>query len=202
MKNTKVDAARVWKQLVDDVVPQLQMSVIDRAVYGYLLRHSRLEGKPQIRFSLAWLAHGTRLCVGTTQPALRRLMDKGALRLIECSKDGHVMQVRLPEKIRGMDVGKAARPARVVREVSVEAMNFMQRVDLRRAIHRREGGRCFYIAYAGCRAEEGAWTTLCLARGWGEILTGILCLLVMIATRKRRSVRLKSFCVGCFARGG
>src|SRR5215813_3267622 len=144
MRNKKVDAARVWKQLVDEVVPQLQMSVIDRAVYSHLLRHSRLEGKPQFRFSLAWLARGTRLCVGTTQPALRRLMDNGALRLIECSKDGHVMQVRLPEEIRGMRVGNAATPARVVREVNVEAMNFMQRVDLRRAIHRREGGRCFY----------------------------------------------------------
>ena len=49
--NKKVNAERVWKQLDDDVVPQLKLSVIDHAVYSYLLRHSRLEGKLRIRFA-------------------------------------------------------------------------------------------------------------------------------------------------------
>ena len=40
MKNKQVNAARVWKQFEDDVVPQLRLSVIDRAVYSHLLRHS------------------------------------------------------------------------------------------------------------------------------------------------------------------
>src|SRR5262249_44385134 len=65
MKNTKVDAARVWKQLHDHLIPQLRLSVLDRSVYSHLLRHSRLEGKPRIRFSLAWLARGVRLSPGT-----------------------------------------------------------------------------------------------------------------------------------------
>ena len=142
--NTKVNAARVWKQFEDDVVPQLKLSVIDRAVYSYLLRHSWLEGKPRVRFTLASLAHGTRLCVGSTRPALHRLFDKGALRLVECSKDGHVVEVRLPEEIRGVRVSKFARPPRVVRAVSLEGADFLKNRAMRRAIHEREHGRCFY----------------------------------------------------------
>lgn len=82
MKNKKVDAGRVWKQVEDDVVPQLKLSVIDRAVYSYLLRHSHLEGRPRVRFTVAWLANGTRLCTGATRHSLHRLFDKGALRLV------------------------------------------------------------------------------------------------------------------------
>ena len=102
MNNKKLDPGRVWKQFEDYLVPQLRLSVIDRAVYSHLLRHSRLEGKQRVRFSLVWLANGARLCIGTTRQSLNRLFDHGALRLIECGKTGHVVQVRLPEEIRGV----------------------------------------------------------------------------------------------------
>jgi hypothetical protein len=66
MRNEKPDAERVWKQLEDVVVPRLWLSVVDRAVYSHLLKHSRLEGQPRLRFSIAWLARGARLSVGPT----------------------------------------------------------------------------------------------------------------------------------------
>jgi hypothetical protein len=144
MKNKKVDAGRVWKQVDDDVVPQLKLSVIDRAVYSYLLRHSHLEGKPRVKFPVAWLANGTRLCVGTTRHSLHRLFDKGVLRLVECAKSGHVVHVRLPEEIRGVHVGKMAAPVRTVPAAKLEETDFLQNPALRGAIHAREHGRCFY----------------------------------------------------------
>ena len=144
MKNKKVDAGRVWKQVDDDVVPQLKLSVIDRAVYSYLLRHSHLEGKPRVKFPVAWLANGTRLCVGTTRHSLHGLFDKGVLRLVECAKSGHVVQVRLPEEIRGVHVGKMAAPVRTIPAAKLEETDFLQNPALRGAIHAREHGRCFY----------------------------------------------------------
>jgi len=48
MKNKKPNAEVVWTQLEDLLVPRL--SVIDRAIYSHLLRHSRLEGKLCLRF--------------------------------------------------------------------------------------------------------------------------------------------------------
>ena len=142
--NKKVNAERVWKQFEDDVVPQLKLSVIDRAVYSHLLRHSQLEGKPRVQLTLAWLAHGTRLCVGSTRTALHRLFDKGALQLVECTKGGHVVEVRLPEEIRGLRIGETSGLPQVVRVVNLEEANFFGNAALRRALHERERGLCFY----------------------------------------------------------
>jgi hypothetical protein len=52
--------------------------------------------------------------------------------------------VRLPEEIRGVRVGKIARAPRVVCAVNLEGTDFMQNPALKRAIHERERGRCFY----------------------------------------------------------
>jgi hypothetical protein len=47
MKTKKPNAELVWKQMEDLVVPRLRMSLIERPVYSYLLRHSYLQGKRQ-----------------------------------------------------------------------------------------------------------------------------------------------------------
>jgi hypothetical protein len=104
MKIKKPNAELVCKQIEDLLVPRLRLSITDRAVYAHLLRHSRLEGKLRIRFSMAWLARGTRLCDGAARPAVRRLIAHGALRLIECSKAGHLVEVLLPDEIHSTDL--------------------------------------------------------------------------------------------------
>src|SRR5437879_5173992 len=100
MKTKKPNAERVWKQLEDQLVPGLRLSIIDRAVYSHLLRHSRLEGKARLRFSIDWLARGARLSTNPARWAVRRLIANGALRLLERSQAGHVVEVRLPDEIR------------------------------------------------------------------------------------------------------
>ncbi|HEV1994126.1 MAG TPA: HNH endonuclease signature motif containing protein [Candidatus Acidoferrum sp.] len=139
MKNKRPNAEQIWKQFEDILVPRLRLSVVDRAVYSHLLRHSRLEGRPRLHFSIAWLARGARLSGGATRQAVRRLLVEGALRLVERSKTGHIVEVRLPGEIRA-----ARDPARLPRPVSLEAADFMQSAALRQAIHARERGRCFY----------------------------------------------------------
>ncbi len=71
MKNKKPNAEHIWKQLEDYLVPRLHLSVIDRAVYSHLVRHSRLEGKLRLRFSIARIAHGARLGGTATRRAVR-----------------------------------------------------------------------------------------------------------------------------------
>jgi hypothetical protein len=158
MKN-KPNAEYLWKQLEDVVVPRLCLSVIERAVYYHLLRHSRLEGKVRYRFSIASLGRGTRLSGGPVREAVRRLVDQGALRLVRRGKAGHVVEVRVPDEIRAarFDAAKAgdgarladgqARhggQARVPHAARLEETDFMQTRALREAIHSRERGRCFY----------------------------------------------------------
>lgn len=52
MKNKTPDAEQVWKQLDDGLVPRLRLSITERGVYSYLLRHRRLEGRAVLHFSL------------------------------------------------------------------------------------------------------------------------------------------------------
>ena len=151
MKNKKPNAEQIWKQFEDLLVPRLRLSVTDRAVYSHLLRHSRLEGKGRLRFSILWLARNIGLSGGPTREAVRRLVAQGVLRLVERSKAGHVVEVRLPDEIRAVrlnrsesrDATKAeGAPARA--PVNLEEVDFLQTMTLRKAIHARERGQCFY----------------------------------------------------------
>ncbi len=146
MTNKRLNAVLVWKQTQDVLVPRLRLSVIDRAVYAYLFRHSRLEGKLQLRFSIVSLARGACLSTTSVRRAVRRLVAKGLLRLVERSRAGHVVEVRLPEEIRVVQAQKraasgAVRPASAV---NLESADFLETPALRPALYAREGGRCFY----------------------------------------------------------
>src|SRR5260370_35529370 len=101
MKTKKPNAELVCKQFEDALAPRLRLSTTDRAVYYHLLRHSRLEGKSRLHFSIIWLARNLGLTEDTVRAALRRLVQHRALRLIQRSKAGHVMDVRLPEEVPG-----------------------------------------------------------------------------------------------------
>src|SRR6266700_3570928 len=82
-----------------------------------------------------------RLSVGSTRQAVRRLLDQGVLRLIERSKAGHVIEVRLPQEIPG--ACQTALPP-LPRATNLEETDFLQSTALRQVIHARERGRCFY----------------------------------------------------------
>src|SRR5712692_3624801 len=99
MKNNKPDAEVVWKQLEDVLAPRLGLNLTERAVYAHLLRHSRLEGKRQLRFSIVWLARSVRLSDQPARHAVRSLAAKGALRLVDRTQAGHLAEVFLPEEI-------------------------------------------------------------------------------------------------------
>ncbi len=139
MKNKKTNAAQIWKQLKDLLVPRLCLSVIDRAVYSHLLRHTRLEGRARIRFSIAWLARAARLSTNPVRNAVRRLADYGVLRLVARTKSGHVVEVHLPKEVRA-----ARAPAPLLLAASLEDTDFMKTRALRMAIHSRDRGPCFY----------------------------------------------------------
>jgi HNH endonuclease len=144
----EIDAKSLWKQVEDVVAPQLRLPVIDRVVYMHLLRHSHLEGKRRFRFSILWLARNINLTMRPTREAVRRLAAQGVLRLVERnSMAGHVVEVRLPDAVRGVRAKAAARAREVARKFAttdIEDVDFLKTTELRRAIHARERGRCFY----------------------------------------------------------
>jgi HNH endonuclease len=151
MKNNKPNAELVWKQLEDQVVHCLHLSVIDRIVYSHLLRHTRLEGKLRLRFSLMWLGRNVRISTCPVRDSVRRLVAHGALRMIQRSKAGHVVEVRLPAEIPAVRMNRLERQAaakvqaaRARGSVNIEQVDFLQTRPLRKAIHARERSQCFY----------------------------------------------------------
>ena len=145
-KAKKPVAELVCKQFEDALAPRLRLLPMDRAVYYHLLRHSRFEGKSRLHFSIIWLARNLDLSVETVRAAVRRLVQHRALRLVERGKKGHVMDVRLPEEVPGARRARAQTRAVVPSPYSgnLEGMDFMRTPELRRAIHAREKGVCFY----------------------------------------------------------
>ena len=186
MKNNKTNAVLIWKQLEDVLVPRLRLTLAERVVYSHLLRHTRLEGKLRLRFSILWLARGAGVSGGTVRDAVRRLVTKGALRLVERNRTGHVVEVRLPGEIRSAPPdGTVASVAPQQQIADVEEMDFLQTKTRRAAIHTRDAGLCFY----------------CLSR----LTARVRCLdhVVPLARMGRNSYRnLVSCCVECNTQKG
>ena len=143
--HAKANAESAWKQFEDHLVPQLRLSVIERAVYSHLLRHSRLEGKREVRFSIRELARRVRISGVPVRDAVRRLLAYGVLRLVERTNAGHLVEVRLPREIRAVTAtGPAPGPGPIRQRFLIEQTDFTKSRELRRAIHARERGVCFY----------------------------------------------------------
>jgi HNH endonuclease len=148
MKNKNLNAVLMWKQLEDLALPRLRLSAVERSVYSHLLRHGPLEDKPKLRFSIRWLARSAHISAWIARRVVRSLIAKGALRLVERARAGHLVEVRLPEEIPSIRAGQMAAGADAcpVSAASLEEADFLQTRELRQAIHRRESGRCFYCS--------------------------------------------------------
>ena len=146
MKNKKPNAELVWKQLEDVLVARLGLNLTERAVYAHLLRHSHLEGKRQLRFSIVWLARSVRLSDRPARHAARSLAAKGALRVVDRSQAGHLVEVLLPDEVH-IAPHEGTAPsclARLPSSRNLEELDFLQVSSRREAIHARERGQCFY----------------------------------------------------------
>src|SRR5712692_10990435 len=153
MLNKKPNPKLLWMQFEDVLAPRLGLTVWDRAVYSYLLRHSLVVGKLRLHFSIISVADKLSLSKGPVRQAVRRLDELGALRLLERSKTGHLVEMRLPEKIRAIRLGKngalllttgAVGAAGEPPASTLETTDFLKTWALRKAIHDRERGACFY----------------------------------------------------------
>ena len=154
MNHKKLNPGLLWMQFEDVLAPGLGLTVKERAVYCYLLRHSLVVGKVRLQFAVMALARTLGLSIGAARQAVRRLDELGALRVLERSKSGHLAEMRLPEKIRAIRLrrngaamsigvgasGLAGQPP----ATSLESTDFLKSWALRKAIHDRERGACFY----------------------------------------------------------
>jgi 5-methylcytosine-specific restriction endonuclease McrA len=144
MKAEKLDGVEVWKEF-EDVATRLNLNMVERAVYSHLLVHTRLEGKLRERFTIAAVADKVGISRGPVREAIRRLAELGALRFVERSYSGHLLEVRLPAEVPTVRCKrKAGVQSKLPGEANLEQKNFLTSPAPRQAIHAREGGKCFY----------------------------------------------------------
>src|SRR5215472_4524670 len=98
MNPKKLDGVQVWKDF-EALSARLDLNVIHRAVYSHLLLHTRLEGKTRLLSTLPQLSHSVRMSRGAVRDAIRRLSGHGALRFVERSYKGYLIEVRLPSEV-------------------------------------------------------------------------------------------------------
>ncbi len=144
MKAKKLDGVEVWKEF-EDVATRLNLNVVERAVYSHLLLHTRLEGKLRERFTTTEVACKVGISRGPVREAIRRLADLGALRFVDRSYSGHLLEVRLPAEVPAAGrKRKTSVASKAPVEGNLEQMDFLTSKAPRQAIHAREGGKCFY----------------------------------------------------------
>lgn len=152
MKAAKIDGVEVCKEW-ENLETLLGLNVIERVVYSHLLRRACLEEKRRQHFSLHALASNLRISRGPVRDALHLLARHGALRFIERSYNGYLVEVRLPAEVPAVRRKAAggrtlaslcASPTRPLAELDLEQLDFLRSRKLGRAIHAREGRKCFY----------------------------------------------------------
>src|SRR6266852_8926012 len=92
----------------------------------------------RLQFAVMALARTLGLSIGAARQAVRRLDELGALRVLERSKSGHLAEMRLPEKIRAIRLGKngmtlAAGAAGEPPASTLETTDFLKTWALRKA---------------------------------------------------------------------
>ena len=82
---------------------------------------------------------------------MRRLDELGTLRVLKRCKTGHLVEMRLPEKIRALRLGRNGasmtvelRAAGEPPASTLETTDFLKTWALRKAMHDHERGACFY----------------------------------------------------------
>lgn len=201
MNPQKIDAVEVWKEL-DALAPRLGLSVIDRTVYLHLLRLTHVEGRRRVRFSILGIAPHLGLSGGPVREAVRRLMDKGALRLIERSNIGHLVEVRLPGEVRPRawaEPEPAAGPSFPARPTSRRWISCGRSPCARPSMRARV--ECASIVCGGRPAGHTAWITWCRSCKAAAIRTATWFLAAWTATRTRGGTRPQIFCGGSTAWG-
>ncbi len=145
-KSTPIDARTAIEQFQDYLAPQLD--VYEQAVYLYVLRHTRLIGKPRLKVELKTVRHqiakglgkrGSRIGVATCLEKLRSLDAKGCISLSVNRDSAPTVRVFLPSEmpdlIESIDGECTA---------DLETMDFFNDAANRRRVLKREAGRCFY----------------------------------------------------------
>jgi hypothetical protein len=131
-------------QIQDHLVPTLDS--YEQAIYHYVFRHTYLIGKKQMMYSTrtAEIGFGTGVnakppSMKTRSKKIRSLEAKGAVRIIERSNKGILVELILPHEIAGLIEEEEKE------KINLDSLDFFKDRRLLPVLLERENFRCFYI---------------------------------------------------------
>jgi 5-methylcytosine-specific restriction endonuclease McrA len=134
-----MDLIQEFKNIEDYLIPGLKLDPVERSLYYHLLRHTRIIGKEGSLFGILSLAEANGVSESTIRERIRKLDEKGCIKIEERSAKGHFVHVCLPEEI----VGLVPRLSEIA-TVNIDEVDFYtDRVHIG-ALVERENGKCFY----------------------------------------------------------
>ena len=152
-------AGQIWKEFEDYLAPLLGMKPGERAVYSYLVRHSRLEGRRGVIVGMPQLGRGAGMGYAPARFHLFRLVRKRCVEVKPYRKKSYAIRVFLPEEVL-----RELRP-RDFAAVSLKLQRVSRNRVLRAKILRREHGRCFYCTQVLVEGRIWFDHIVALARG-------------------------------------
>ena len=141
-----MDVKKVIEDFQDYLAPILD--TYEQAIYLYVLRHSRLQGKAETiigfksarrKMAFGVGEKGKPMSEGTCYEKLRSLESKGCINIVDKERDGTRIRLLLPSEISGLIPQEQP-----IQELSLDEMDFFNVPENRPAILRREGNKCFY----------------------------------------------------------
>jgi hypothetical protein len=137
---------QVLKDIQDYLAPRLD--TYEQAIYFYLFRHTRLVGLEETtigfksarrRMACGIGEKGKPMSEGTAYEKLQSLQVKGCIVILDSTRDGRKIALKLPSEIPGVVVvlDETAFP-------DIESEDFFDTEENRARILARDGNRCFY----------------------------------------------------------
>ena len=142
-----MDLARFFTEFQDHLAPRLD--TYEQAIYLYLVRHSRLLGQNELVMGFKSARHrmatgigekGKPMSEGTAYEKLQSLERKGCIGILDTTRAGRKIRVRLPDEIPGVVVSDQSTET----APDLESLDFFGDPHNRTRILLREGHRCFY----------------------------------------------------------
>ena len=128
------------EEIEDYLIPFLSLDTYEKALYYHLFRHTRLIGKEETVFVISSALKTVGLTDFSARDRIRKLNEKGCIKIEETTRVGIRVSVLLPIEIKGCVVAPETKET----IVDIEQIDFYNDPKYRPSILERENGECFY----------------------------------------------------------
>lgn len=135
-----LDIKTTIKEIEDNLIPFTKLDSYEKSLYYHLFRHSRLLGKKDIVFVISTAPQKVGITEFTARDRIRKLDQKGCIKINDITRNGLRISVFLPQEISGCIDEKSE----IKEVVDIETLDFYKNLVYRDRILERENYFCFY----------------------------------------------------------